>query len=55
MAKDTKPQEVYWEVFQYGNRVAYGPSDTMPSSQDVKLLRAGDCKLLVEGKVYPGK
>ncbi len=55
MAKEQKPQEVYWEVFQNGNRVAFGPKETMPTIQECKLLRAGDCKILVEGKVYMGK
>lgn len=56
MAKDTKAESpVYWEVFQNGNRVSYGPKETMPSPQEIKLLRAGDCKILVEGKAYPGK
>lgn len=55
MAKDMKSQEVYWEVFQNGNRVAYGSSETTPSPLEAKLLRAGDCKIFVKGKVYTGK
>lgn len=46
---DNKP---YWQVRRDGVPLASGPKSTMPDANQRKSMRAGGCKIYVEGKLF---
>lgn len=44
--------DIYWEVKKDGNRVAYGPKETLPPKSQRQAMRRDGYRIYVDGKIY---